>query len=72
MPNQDGQWAVPCFLMLSAFVNALSLARGNDVGRYARRRVQTALVPYLLWSAVYIAVNVFVKHQHAPGLRPHR
>ena len=69
VPNQDAQWAVPCFLMLSAFVNALSLSRGNDVGRYARRRVQTALVPYLLWSAVYIAVNVFVKHQHAPGIR---
>jgi len=69
VPNQDGQWAVPCFLMLSAFVNALSLARGGDVERYAKRRVQTALVPYLLWSAVYIAVNVFVKHQHTPGLR---
>jgi len=69
VPNQDAQWAVPCFLMLSASVNALSLARGNDVGRYARRRVQTALVPYLLWSAVYIAVNVFIKHQHAPGVR---
>ena len=69
VPNQDAQWAVPCFLMLSAAVNALSLARGNDLGRYAKRRVQTALVPYLLWSAVYIAVNVFVKHQHAPGVR---
>ena len=69
VPNQDAQWAVPCFLMLSAFVNAISLSRGNDVGRYARRRVQTALLPYLLWSAVYIAVNVFVKHQHAPGIR---
>lgn len=69
VPNQDAQWAVPCFLMLSGFVNALSLARGNDVGRYAKRRVQAALVPYLLWSAVYIAVNVFIKHQHAPGIR---
>ena len=69
VPNQDSQWAVPCFLMLSAFVNALSLGRGNDVGRYAKRRVQTALVPYLLWSAVYVAVNVLVKHQHAPGIR---
>ena len=69
VPNQDAQWAVPCFLMLSAFVNALSLARGNGVGRYVKRRVQTAVVPYLLWSAVYIAVNVFVKHQHMPGIR---
>ena len=69
VPNQDAQWAVPCFLMLSAFVNALSLSRGNDVGRYAKRRVQTALVPYLLWSAVYIAVNVLIKHQHTPGIR---
>ncbi len=28
-----------------------------DVPRYAKRRLQTAVVPYLLWSAVYIAVN---------------
>ena len=65
--NQDGQWAVPCFLMLSAFVNALSLARGNDVSRYAKRRVQTALVPYVLWSGVYIVVDSLLSHRHFPG-----
>ena len=65
--NQDGQWAVPCFLMLSAFVNALSLARGNNLGRYAKRRVQTALVPYVLWSGVYIIVDTFLSHRPFPG-----
>ena len=57
VPNAAFQWAVPCFLMLSAFVNAQSLARSGDVGKYARRRVQTALLPYVLWSGVYVIVN---------------
>jgi surface polysaccharide O-acyltransferase-like enzyme len=67
IPNQDFQWAVPCFLMLSAFVNALSLARGNDVGRYARRRVQAALLPYVIWSGVYIIVDTLMAHRPFPG-----
>ena len=32
LPNLDSQWAVPCFLMLSAFANTLSLARNPDFG----------------------------------------
>lgn len=67
VPNQDFQWAVPCFLMLSAFVNALSLSRRNDVGQYARRRVQTALLPYVIWSGVYIVVDTLLSHKHFPG-----
>lgn len=57
VPNQCFQWAVPCFLMLSTLVNAQSLARNPDIQKYARRRVQTALLPYLLWSGLYMAVN---------------
>jgi len=68
-PNQAFQWAVPCFLMLSALVNGLGLARKPDLQRYARRRVQTALLPYLLWSGLYVLVNVLVKHQAVPGPR---
>ena len=65
VPNLDAQWAVPCFLMLSAFVNALSLGRTPDVFRYARRRLQTAVLPYVLWSGVYVAVNHALGHgQH--------
>jgi len=57
VPNQCFQWAVPCFLMLSTLVNAQSLVRSPDMQRYASRRVQTALLPYLLWSGLYMAVN---------------
>ena len=57
VPNLDSQWAVPCFLMLSAFTNALSLARNPDIAGYARRRFQAAVLPYVLWSGVYILVN---------------
>ena len=66
VPNQAAQWAVPCFLMLSALVNARSVA-GGDLGRYGRRRVQTALLPYLFWSFFYVAVGVIVEHQPRPG-----
>ncbi len=65
VPNLDATWAVPCFLMLSAFVNALSLARNPDLPGYARRRLQTAVLPYVLWSGVYILVN------RALGQEPH-
>ncbi len=61
--NLDAQWAVPCFLMLSAFVNALSFARTPDVARYARRRFQTAVLPYVLWSGVYVVVNRLLGHE---------
>ena len=57
LPNLASQWAVPCFLMLSAFVNALSLARNPDLTGYGRRRLKAAVLPYLLWSGVYILVN---------------
>lgn len=57
LPNLDAQWAVPCFLMLSAFVNAVSLARTPDIAGYARRRFKGAVLPYVLWSGVYILVN---------------
>ncbi len=55
--NVDSLWAVPCFLMLSAFANALSLSRTPDLTRYAKRRLQTAVVPYVIWSGVYMALN---------------
>ena len=64
IPNSNAQWAVPCFLMLSALTNALSLGRSFDLKRYAQRRMVTALLPYLLWSGVYIAVNSLLAHGH--------
>ena len=64
VPNLDSQWAVPCFLMLSAFANALSLSRTPDIARYARRRLQTAVLPYVIWSGVYVAVNFVLGTQH--------
>ena len=61
--NLDAQWAVPCFLMLSAFANALSFARTPNLTRYARRRFQTAVLPYVLWSGVYVLVNRLLGHE---------
>ena len=68
LPNLDSQWAVPCFLMLSAFANALGLARSPDIGGYARRRMKAAVLPYLLWSGVYIAVHFVLNHGHRISL----
>jgi surface polysaccharide O-acyltransferase-like enzyme len=64
VPNIDAQWAVPCFLMLSAFANALSLSRTPDIPRYARRRLQTAVLPYVLWSGIYIAIKLALGTLH--------
>ena len=64
VPNLDAQWAVPCFLMLSAFANALSLSRTQNLGRYTKRRLQSAVLPYLLWSGVYLAINSALGHLH--------
>ena len=63
VPNLDSQWAVPCFLMLSAFANALSLARNPDLPGYARRRLKAAVLPYVLWSGVYVLVNRALGHE---------
>ncbi len=65
VPNVDFSWAVPCFLMLSAFANALSLARTPSLVRYGSRRLTSAVLPYVLWSGVYLAVNRALGHgQH--------
>ena len=64
VPNLDAQWAVPCFLMLSAFANALSRSRSPDLGRYTKRRVQSAVLPYVLWSGIYLAINFALGHLH--------
>ncbi len=64
LPNLDSQWAVPCFLMLSAFVNAVSLARNPDIPGYAVRRLKAAVLPYVLWSGIYVAVNRALGQEH--------
>lgn len=56
--------AVPCFIFLSAFLNTISLLRRPDPLRFYRSRLQTILLPYLIWSAVYIALQ-FVIHPDA-------
>ncbi len=55
--NRICQFAVPSFLMLSAFLNGGSLLRGASQERFFGRRFRRALLPYLLWSAIGIAVN---------------
>ncbi|MHC9538129.1 MAG: acyltransferase [Vulcanimicrobiota bacterium] len=55
--NRICQFAVPAFLMLSAFLNGASLLRGTSQEKFFGRRFRRALWPYLLWSAVGIAVS---------------
>ncbi|MFQ3610379.1 MAG: acyltransferase [Fimbriimonadales bacterium] len=52
--NRTLHYAVPAFLMLTAFVLTLSLLRQSDYRRYAQNRVLRALLPYLLWSGLYL------------------
>jgi len=55
--NRICQFAVPAFLMLSAFLNGGSLMRGASQEKFFGRRFRRALWPYILWSAAGIAIN---------------
>ncbi len=52
--NRTLHYAVPAFLMLTALVLTLSLMRQTDYGRYAQNRLLRAVLPFLLWSGLYL------------------
>ena len=50
--NRAMLFAVPSFLLMSAFLNARSLASGKSLQQYTQNRVRKAVPPYLVWSVV--------------------
>lgn len=57
-------FAVPTFLMLSALLLAKSLRRNEkpDWARFYKRRAARSLLPYLLWTAIYLAFRIRFVH----------
>ncbi|BCW96062.1 MAG: acyltransferase [Fimbriimonadales bacterium] len=57
--NRTLHYAVPAFLMMTALVLMAALLRQFRLKRYATNRALRALLPYLLWSGVYLAYRYF-------------
>ncbi len=57
--NRTLHYAVPAFLMMTAFVLALSLLREFRPTRYFGNRALRALLPYLLWSGLYLIYRFY-------------
>ena len=53
--NRTLHYAVPAFLMMTALVLTTALLRQFRIRRYTTNRALRALLPYLLWSGVYLA-----------------
>jgi peptidoglycan/LPS O-acetylase OafA/YrhL len=61
LANRALHFAIPTFLLVSAILLARSLAKQNpDLARYGKRRVLRSLVPYLVWSLIYLFFRAFV------------
>lgn len=57
--NRTLHYAVPAFLMMTALVLMTALLRQFRIRRYTTNRALRALLPYLLWSGVYLAYRYF-------------
>lgn len=58
--NRTMHFAVPAFLMLSAFVLLAGLLRRFSLRRYVSNRLLKAFWPYLLWSGVYLVYRAWI------------
>ena len=52
--NRSLLFVVPAFVFMTALVLTRSALRHFDAGRYYRARAKTALLPYLLWTVLYV------------------
>lgn len=57
--NRTLHYAVPAFLMMTAFALMLSLLRDFNLKRYTTNRALRALLPYLLWSGLYLTYRYY-------------
>lgn len=64
------RFSVPIFFFLSAFglFYKIDLAAPFDYGKFLRRRFKAVLLPYLIWSALYIIHDGFFYETGLPSL----
>ncbi|MCS6919313.1 MAG: acyltransferase [Fimbriimonadales bacterium] len=60
--NRTLHYAVPAFLMMTAFALTLSLLRDFNLKRYTTNRALRALLPYLFWSGLYLLYRLYVSN----------
>ncbi|WP_084473992.1 acyltransferase [Deinococcus pimensis] len=65
--NRSLLFVVPAFLFVTALVLTRSALRSFDARRYYGTRVRTALLPYLLWTVLYVLFRV-ATGQDAPDV----
>lgn len=60
--NRGMQFAVPLFLMISALVLAYGTGLGKEIpwGKFYLKRWQRAVVPFLVWTTLYLALRFFI------------
>ncbi|MCX6382492.1 MAG: acyltransferase family protein, partial [Armatimonadetes bacterium] len=64
MAHKVLHFAVPTFLLLSALLLAKSLRRTEqpDWKRFFKRRAERSLLPYLLWTTIYLGFRLRFVH----------
>ena len=65
LSNVIGQTAVPGFFMISAYLFFRNCPESPGIGFFInkyKKRARTLLVPYLLWNALYLIINIAVMH----------
>lgn len=65
--NGIGQFAVPTFFFVSAFLFFRTVRSMYDIRNKLKKRLRTILVPYLLWNLIYYGVNLLMKPGHGVG-----
>ncbi|WP_216329777.1 acyltransferase [Deinococcus aestuarii] len=65
--NRSLHFVVPAFVFMTALVLIRSAMRRLDLGKYYAARIRTALLPYLLWTVLYILFRV-VTRQDPPSV----
>ncbi|WP_019588013.1 acyltransferase [Deinococcus apachensis] len=71
--NRTLHFVVPAFVFMTALVLTRSALRRFDPGKYYWARVRTALLPYLLWTVLYVLFRVATGQDDPAALRdPHR
>lgn len=66
--NRALLFVVPAFLFITALVLTRSALKGFRFGRYYRARAQTALLPYVLWTVLYVLFRVLTKQDDVAAL----
>ena len=60
--DQAARWAVPAFLVLSGIVLAYRYGGTQLPSGFLIRRARRSLLPFVVWSPVYLLIGLFVTH----------